>query len=77
MLFFGYDMSSMTDEELIDSAIKVAGVFGRFGVTVKNATEAFSSLGKAVRDAQLREDIQPSRNNVLRHGDEESPEVCD
>lgn len=46
MLFFGHDVSDMTDEEIEEGAIAVAAIIVNFGSSARAAAEALSRLGK-------------------------------
>ena len=59
MLFFGYDLSTVTDEEFEDNMMKAARLLARAMPTVKEAAEACRQLGRAAGAAGL------TRANIL------------
>jgi len=60
MLFFGYDLSDVTDEELEDNAVRAARMIARAMPTVQEAAEAMKTLARAAGQVGLkRADILP------------------
>ncbi|MCK5614358.1 hypothetical protein KAR91_71490 [Candidatus Pacearchaeota archaeon] len=51
MLFFGCDISDMTDEEIEEGVIKTAEMFGKAGVTTKEAAEGLRRLSSGLQAA--------------------------
>lgn len=43
-MFFGLDLSNMTDDEIKENVCKVGKVFGDFGLTTNEAAKALKSL---------------------------------
>ena len=44
MLFFGYDISDMTDEEIEEGLTRISEMVSKTGVTTKQATDALKQL---------------------------------
>jgi len=47
MAWFGYPLDDLTDQEVLDSVVKVAGIMSGFGISVKQAGEAMRKLSAA------------------------------
>lgn len=55
MLFFGYDLEAVTDEELEERLVEGMKLLARAMPTVREAAEACSSLARAMSEAGLTE----------------------
>ena len=53
MAWFGYPLDGLTDEEIKDSVIKLAGIGANFGVSVKQAVDAVSALGRMTHEKTM------------------------
>ncbi len=60
MLFFGYDLSDVTDEEIEERTVQLARMISRAMPTVQEAAEAMKTFARAAGRAGLtRADILP------------------
>ena len=58
MLFFGYDISDMTDEEIEEGLVKISEIVSKTGVTTKQAADALSQLSCGLQFVDnLKEDL--------------------
>ena len=52
MLFFGYDVSDMTDEEIETGVKKASELFGKAGVTSQQAADGLKMLSSAFQSPE-------------------------